>query len=82
MRALPDVDYRSVEGSVDGTFGGAMWQYELDRKHETHAIRKAYKIYRKEVDDTMPRLLPRESLAERRARIEALMPLAIMDAER
>jgi len=82
MRALPDVDYRSVEGSVDGTFGGAMWQHELDRKHETHAIQKAYKIHRKEVDDTMPRLLPRESLAERRARIEALMPLAIMDAER
>ena len=73
MRALPDVDYRSVEGSVDGTFGGAMWQHELDRKHETHAIQKAYKTHRKEVDDTMPRLLPRETLAERRARIEALM---------
>ena len=72
MRSLPDVDYRSVEGSVDGTFGGAMWQNELDRKHETHAIQEAYKIHRKEVDDTMPRLLPRESL-ERRARIEALM---------
>ncbi len=80
MRSLPDVDYRSVEGSVDGTFGGAMWQHELNRKHETHAIQKAYKMMRKEVDDTMPRLLPRETLAERRARIEALMPLAIMDA--
>ena len=66
MRALPDIDYRSNEGSVDGTFGGAMWQHELDRKHEAHAIQKAYKIHRKEVDDTMPRLLPRESLAARR----------------
>ena len=75
MRSLPDVDYRSNEGTVDGSFGGAMWQQELDRKHETYAIQKAYKIHRKEVDDVMPNLLPRESLAERRARIEALMPL-------
>ena len=80
--ALPSIDYRSVEGSVDGTFGGAMWQEELDRKHETHAIQKAYKIYRKEREE-MPNLLPRESLAQRRARIEALMPrLAIMDKPR
>ena len=80
--ALPSIDYRSVEGSVDGTFGGAMWQEELDRKHETHAIQKAYKIHRKERDDVMPNLLPRESLAQRWARIEALMDaprLAIMD---
>ena len=74
MCALPDaLDYRSVEGSVDGTFGGAMWQHELDRKHETSTIPKAYKMHRKEVDDVMPNLLPRETLAERRARIEALM---------
>ena len=75
MRSLPDVDYRSNEGTVDGSFGGAMWQQELERKHETYAIQKAYTIHRKEVDDVMPNLLPRESLAERRARIEALMPL-------
>ena len=32
MMALPSIDYRSVEGSVDGTFGGAMWQ-ELSLIH-------------------------------------------------
>ena len=73
FRALPDLDYRTVEGSVDGTFGGAMWQYELNRKHDTHAIQKGYKMHRREVDDPAPNLLPRESLAQRRARIEALM---------
>ena len=52
----------------------------MDRKHETYAIQKAYKMMRKEVDDTMPRLLPRESLSARRARIEALVPLALTDA--
>ena len=67
------IDYLSVEGTVDAPFGGAMWQEELDRKHETYAIQKAYKTRRKEMDDTMHYLLPRETLAERRERIEALM---------
>ena len=69
----PSIDYRSAEGTVDGTYSGAMWQQELDRKHETALVQKTYKIRRAEVDDTMPRLLPRETLAERRQRIEALM---------
>ena len=77
------LDYTSGIGSVDGTTGGAMWLEELDRKMQAYQIQKAYKLHRKEMDDVAPNLLPRETLAERRARLEALArPLAIMDAER
>ena len=67
------IDYRSAEGTVDGTFAGSMWQEELDRKHQTHLIHKLYKMRQKEMRE-LPNLMPRETLAERRARIEALMP--------
>ena len=70
---LVGIDYPSAEGTVDGTYGGEMWQQELDRKHQVALLHKAYKQHRKETRDTMPNLLPRETLAERRARIEALM---------
>ena len=77
------LDYTSGIGSVDGTTGGAMWLEELDRKMQAYQIQKAYKLHRREMDDVAPNLLPRETLAERRARLEALVrPLAIMDAER
>ena len=72
MAPKASIDYRSAEGSVDGTMGGAMYQEELDRKHETALIHKAYKQRLKETRDTMPNLMPRETLAERRARIELL----------
>ena len=50
-----------------------MYQEELDRKHETALLQKMYKIRRKETDDTMHYLLPRETLAQKRARLEALL---------
>ena len=49
-----------------------MYEEELDRKH-TALLQKMYKIKRKETDDTMHYLLPRETLAQKRARLEALL---------
>ena len=69
----PYIDYLSAEGTVDAPFGGVMYEEELDRKHETALIQKMYKIKRRERDDTMHYLLPRETLAEKRARLEALL---------
>ena len=58
---------------MDGTTGGAMWLEELDRKMQAYQIQKAYKLHRREMDDVMPGLLPRETLAERRACLEAVV---------
>ncbi len=69
----PYIDYLSAEGTVDAPFGGRMYEEELDRKHETALVQKMYKIRRKETDDTMHYLLPRETLAQKRARLEALL---------
>ena len=69
----PFIDYLSAEGSVDAPFGGVMYEEELNRKHETALLQKMYRIKRKENDDTMHYLLPRETLAEKRARLEALL---------
>ena len=69
----PYIDYLSAEGTVDAPFGGVMYEEELDRKHQTALLQKMYKIRRKENDDTMHHLLPRETLAEKRARLEALL---------
>ena len=69
----PYIDYLSAEGSVDAPIGGVMYEEELDRKHSTAHLQKMYKIRRKENDDTMHYLLPRETLAEKRARLEALL---------
>ena len=69
----PYIDYLSAEGTVDAPFGGVMYEEELDRKHQTALLQKMYKIRRKENDDTMHYLLPRETLTENRARLVALL---------
>ena len=51
-----------------------MYNDELDRRLEAMRIQKGYRQMRKETDDKMSNLLPRESVYERRARIEALYP--------
>ena len=66
-----NIDYRSGEGTVDGITAGPMWQEELDRKHEAYQIQKAYQMMRKEVDDPVYNLLPRETLSQRHARMTA-----------
>ena len=67
----PYIDYLSGEGTVDAPF--VMYEEELDRKHQTALLQNMYKIRRKETDDTMHYLLPRETLAQKRARLEALL---------
>ena len=69
----PYIDYLSAEGTVDAPFGGKMYEEELDRKHQAALLQKMYKIKLKENDDTMHYLLPRETLTEKRARLEALL---------
>ena len=72
------MDYSTAEGTVDGTHGGPMYEQELDRRHEASVIQKGYKTHRKETDDILPRQLPRETLAERRRRIESVVKKPIL----
>ena len=61
------------EWTVDGPIGGRMLQERLDRREEGVNIQKLYKQHRKEVDDKMDNfMLPRETVQERRARVETL----------
>ena len=67
-------NYTTGAGFVDGTVGGPMLEREMALKHEAYAIHTQYQNMKKETLDPAPRLLPRETLKLRKARIEALSP--------
>ena len=68
------LNYTTGAGTVDGTVAGPMLQREMDLKHQAYAMHKQYQNMRKETLEPAPRLLPRESLTLRKARLEALSP--------
>ena len=72
--------YTSGAGAVDGTIAGPMLQREMDLKHQAAAWHKQYQNMRKETLEPAPRLLPRESLALHKARLEALSPFGQIPA--
>ena len=66
------LNYTTGAGEVDGTVAGPMLEREMALKHEAASMYKHYQNMRKETLEPAPRLLPRESLTLRKARLEAL----------
>ncbi len=68
------LNYTTGAGEVDGTVAGPMLEREMALKHEAASMYTHYQNMRKETLEPAPRLLPRESLSLRKARLEALSP--------
>ncbi len=67
-------EYISGIGMSDGLTAGPVLERELDLRQEAANLHRHRKIITREMYEPMPRLLPRENLRQRRARLQTLSP--------